>query len=284
MEPLNLCDRILAEVVLAFNQACRYGKRLSVLIPALFAAIYGQYALSHGLDGNMPHSPAFFAALTGSVTMMILALAGILFLPAMALMVRLNKESDPVVLAWVRGTQVKDTHDGVRNWMKVSSFLLVAWVILGGLPAACGVEANAVGVVASMALMLLVAFRLLLSGRQEKPSSDFYMAAMIGLYTQTIAIGGSIYLLDSNLGGDIREWPGKFLLFFFCFAGVVLAQAFIARVARPLLFGRGVLTKFGYVVFGLLVLISVVSPLANKVMEKAVERTLVDGASTVREL
>jgi hypothetical protein len=282
MEPLHLCDRVLAEIALAFKNACRHWKLLTVLIPGLYGVIYGQYALYHRIDGNMPHSPAFFAALTGSVAMMVLALAGMLFLPAMTLMIRVNKESDPVVTAWVRGTRVEDKHDGVRTWMKVSSFLLVAWIILGGLPAACGVESNVPGVLASLALMMLVAFRILLSGRKEKPSGDFYAAAFVGIYTQTIAIGGSIFALDSTLGGDIREWPERFLVFFICFAAATLAQAFIARAASPLLFGRGVLTRLGYVCFALLALIAAVSPLANKVVEKAVERTVVDSVPSVR--
>jgi len=282
MDPLNLCDRVLAEIALAFENARRHWKLLAVLIPGLYGAIYGQYALYHRLTGDMPHSPAFFAALTGSVTIMVLALGGMLFLPAMALMVRVNKESDPVVTPWARGTHVENKDDGVRQWMKVSSFLLVAWIILGGLPAACGVESNVPGVLASMALMMLVAFRILLRGRKEKPSGDFYAAAFIGIYTQIIAVGGSILTLDSSLSGDIREWPQRFLVFFICFAAGTLAQAFIARAAPPLLFGRGVLTRLGYVCFALLALIAAVSPLANKVVEKAVERTVVDSTTSVR--
>ena len=71
-------------------------------------------------------------------------------------------------------------------------------------------------------------------------------------------------------------------MFFICFAAATLAQAFIARAASPLLFGRGVLTRLGYVCFALLALIAAVSPLANKVVEKAVERTVVDSAPSVR--
>ncbi|MGY3232566.1 hypothetical protein ACVWWJ_004050 [Luteibacter sp. HA06] len=282
MEPLQLCDRVAEEISLAFKHVCERWKMLTVLVPGLFLSMYGQYALYHGLDGDMPHSPAFFAAVTGSVTKMVLALAGILFLPAMTLMVRVNKGSDPVVTAWERGSRVKDRHDGVRKWMKASSFLLVAWVILGGLPAACGVEANVVGILASVALMMLVSLRIVLSGRNEKASSDFYTAAAVGLYVQTIAIGASIFVLDSNLGGDVRQWPERFLVFLVCFAAVSLAQAFVARAARPLLSGPGVLTKIGYICFALLALIAAVSPLANKAMERAVERTSAGSSSHTR--